>query len=147
MEYEHISEGTPEGMIIVPLDVLLRHMFRPGVITLCGSTRFKKHFREANKELTLHGYIVLSVGSFPSFGKNAQPKEEKYGEEMAEMLDELHKRKIDMSDGIHVLNVHGYVGKSTASEVLYAMAHDKAVTWHNKRKRLNEGQLRKIVEA
>lgn len=30
------------------------------VITLCGSTKFKNEFLQAQKELTLKGYIVLS---------------------------------------------------------------------------------------
>ena len=32
------------------------------VITLCGSTRFKDEFMEAQKRLTLEGNIVISVG-------------------------------------------------------------------------------------
>lgn len=34
------------------------------VITLCGSTRFKDAFMEAQKRLTLEGNIVISVGLF-----------------------------------------------------------------------------------
>jgi hypothetical protein len=32
------------------------------VITLCGSTRFKDEFMEAQKHLTLEGNIIISVG-------------------------------------------------------------------------------------
>ena len=32
------------------------------VITLCGSTKFKDEFIKAQKELTLAGNIVISVG-------------------------------------------------------------------------------------
>lgn len=45
------------------------------------------------------------------------------------MLDELHNRKIDLADEILVLNVGGYVGASTASEVAYAREHGKRVRW------------------
>ena len=38
------------------------------VITLCGSTRFKKQFMEAQKRLTLEGNIVISVGLFGHAG-------------------------------------------------------------------------------
>ena len=38
------------------------------VITLCGSTRFKDEFMEAQKELTLAGNIVISVGLFGHSG-------------------------------------------------------------------------------
>ena len=38
------------------------------VITLCGSTRFKEQFMEAQKRLTLEGNIVISVGLFGHAG-------------------------------------------------------------------------------
>ena len=38
------------------------------VITLCGSTRFKDAFIEAQKRLTLAGNIVISVGLFGHSG-------------------------------------------------------------------------------
>ncbi len=38
------------------------------VITLCGSTRFKNEFMEAQKRLTLEGNIVISVGLFGHSG-------------------------------------------------------------------------------
>ena len=53
------------------------------VITLCGSTRFKDQFLEAQKRLTLEGNIVINVG--------------------------------------------GYIGQSTRSEVEYALSQGKSV--------------------
>lgn len=38
------------------------------VVTLCGSTRFKKEFMEVQKQLTLEGNIVISVGLFGHSG-------------------------------------------------------------------------------
>jgi len=38
------------------------------VITLCGSTRFRDSFYEAQKRLTLDGNIVISVGAFGHSG-------------------------------------------------------------------------------
>ena len=38
------------------------------VVTLCGSTRFKDEFMEAQKRLTLEGNIVISVGLFGHSG-------------------------------------------------------------------------------
>ena len=40
------------------------------VITLCGSTRLKNAFMEAQKRLTLEGNIVISVGLFGHYGDN-----------------------------------------------------------------------------
>lgn len=44
-------------------------------------------------------------------------------------LDELHKRKIDLADEVLVLNVGGYIGDSTKSEVTYAIENGKPVRW------------------
>ena len=92
------------------------------VITLCGSTRFKDAFMEAQKRLTLAGNIVISVGLFGHSGDD-----EVWKEGTKEMLDDMHKRKIDMADEIFVINVGGYIGSSTRSEIEYAMANGKTV--------------------
>ena len=94
------------------------------VITLCGSTRFKDAFMEAQKKLTLEGNIVISVGLFGHSGDD-----EVWTEGTKEMLDDMHKRKIDMADEIFVINVDGYIGESTRSEIEYAMAAGKPVRY------------------
>ena len=94
------------------------------VITLCGSTRFKDAFMEAQKRLTLDGNIVISVGLFGHSGDN-----EVWAEGTKEMLDDMHKRKIDMADEIFVINVGGYIGSSTKSEIEYANTHGKPVRY------------------
>ena len=92
------------------------------VITLCGSTRFKDEFMEAQKRLTLEGNIVISVGMFEHSGDN-----EVWTEGTKEMLDDMHKRKIDMADEIYVINVGGYIGSSTRSEIEYAKKTGKGI--------------------
>ena len=94
------------------------------VITLCGSTRFKDEFMQTQKRLTLEGYIVISVGLFGHSGDD-----EVWTEGTKEMLDDMHKRKIDMADEIFVINVGGYIGSSTKSEIEYALAHNKKVNY------------------
>ena len=101
------------------------------VITLCGSTRFKDAFMEAQKKLTLEGNIVISVGLFGHSGDS------EVWEGMSEdtltktklMLDDMHKRKIDMADEIFVINVGGYIGSSTRSEIEYAHTTGKPVRY------------------
>lgn len=101
------------------------------VITLCGSTRFKDEFLEAQKRLTLEGNIVISVGLFGHSGDNEvwENMEEGTLTRMKEMLDDMHKRKIDMADEIFVINVGGYIGSSTRSEIEYATATGKTVKY------------------
>ena len=94
------------------------------VITLCGSTRFKDEFIKAQKRLTLEGNIVISVGVFGHSGD-----EEGWKEGTKQMLDNMHKRKIDMADAIFVINVGGYIGDSTRSEIEYARKHGKNVMY------------------
>jgi hypothetical protein len=94
------------------------------IITLCGSTRFKEQFLEAQKRLTLEGNIVISVGLFGHSGD-----EEVWAPGTKEMLDNMHKRKIDMADAIYVINVGGYIGASTRSEIEYAKATGKEVLY------------------
>lgn len=94
------------------------------VTTLCGSTKFKEEFMKAQKELTLSGHIVISVGLFGHSGDN-----EVWSEGTKEMLDDMHKRKIDMADEIFVINVGGYIGSSTKSEIEYATKSNKLVRY------------------
>ena len=94
------------------------------VVTLCGSTRFKDDFMRVQKELTLQGCIVISVGLFGHSGDD-----EVWSEGTKEMLDDMHKRKIDMADEIYVVNVDGYIGESTKSEIEYAKQHNKKVNY------------------
>ena len=94
------------------------------VTTLCGSTRFKQEFLDIQKRLTLEGRIVISVGLFGHSGDD-----EVWTEGTKEMLDRMHKKKIDMADGIFVINKGGYIGESTRSEIEYAKEHGKRIEY------------------
>ena len=102
------------------------------VVTLCGSTRFKEQFMDAQKRLTLAGYIVISVGLFGHAGDQEvwDGMDEGTLSKTKEMLDDMHKRKIDMADEIYVINVGGYIGDSIRSEIQYAEEHGKPVRYY-----------------
>ena len=91
------------------------------IITLCGSTKFKDEFLEVQKQLTLQGHIVLSVGLFAHADGIELSREEKV------CLDNLHKEKINMSDAIFVINKGGYIGESTYSEIDWANRMKKQI--------------------
>ena len=99
------------------------------VITLCGSTCFKNKFKEARKRLTLDGNIVINVGLFGHSRDNEVRENMDEGTltKPKEMLDDIHKRKIDMADEIFVNNVGGYIGSGTRLEIEYAVATGKPV--------------------
>ena len=101
------------------------------VVTLCGSTRFKEQFMKAQKDLTLQGYIVISVGLYGHSGDSEvwENMDEGTLTKTKEMLDDMHKRKIDMADEIFVINVGGYIGDSTRSEIKYAQETGKVVKY------------------
>ena len=94
------------------------------VITLCGSTRFKDEFLEAQKRLTLEGNIVISVGLFGHSGDDVV-----WTEGVKDMLDRQHLAKIDLADEIFVINVGGYIGDSTRREIAYAEFKGKTITY------------------
>lgn len=93
------------------------------VITLCGSTRFKDEFDQMNSKLTLEGNIVFSCEVFGHSINREITEDEK------RMLDEIHLKKIDMSDEIFVINKDNYIGESTSKEIAYAKNTGKAVSY------------------
>ncbi len=101
------------------------------IITLCGSTRFKDEFIKVQKDLTLKGNIVISVGLFGHSGDDEvwENMDEGTLTKTKEMLDDMHKRKIDLSDEIFVINVGGYIGESTKSEIEYARRTGKKINY------------------
>lgn len=94
------------------------------VITLCGSTKFRSEFEKIQKRLTLEGNIVISVGLFGHSGDN-----EVWTDGTKEMLDKMHFAKIDLADEIFVINVDGYIGKSTSKEIEYAENNNKSINY------------------
>ena len=91
------------------------------IITLCGSSKFKEDFLREQKKLTLEGNIVLSVAFFDG--------DIILSEEQKEMIGDMHKRKIDLSDEIFVINKDGYIGSNTKSEIDYAIKTNKIIKY------------------
>ncbi len=98
---------------------------KPTIVCLCGSTRFYRQFTEANYRETMAGKIVLSVGFYPHATAEMHGEGIGITSDKKAALDELHKRKIDLADEVLVLNVNGYIGQSTRSEIEYARANGK----------------------
>ncbi len=96
---------------------------RYNIITLCGSIKFKDEFIKLQEKLTLEGNIVFT----PNFFNNI--KKENMDLETKKMLDKMHRQKIDMSDEIYVINPGGYIGESTKSEIEYAKAKGKKISY------------------
>ena len=86
---------------------------------------------ETQKRLTLAGNIVISVGLFGHSGDDEvwDGMDEGTQSKTKAMLDDMHKRKIDMADSIFVINVGGYIGDSTKAEIEYAKEHEKEISY------------------
>lgn len=93
------------------------------IITLCGSSKFKNEFEKVQKDLTLSGNIVISLGLF------THSDGDKIDENTLKMLTDMHFRKIDLADEIFVVNPGGYIGSATASEIEYALKTGKKVNY------------------
>lgn len=97
----------------------------PKIVCLCGSTKFYSTFQEVNLIETMNGNIVLSIGC----DTKSDSMLSVITEEMKHELDELHKRKIDLASEVIILNVNGYIGESTRSEIEYAREHNKIIRY------------------
>ena len=94
------------------------------VITVCGSYKFKKEMNEIAEKMALKGNCMLTPIEL------TKPNKEAYTKEEALMIDKMHKEKIKLSDAILVVNVNGYIGNSTKSEIEFAKSLNKEVLYY-----------------
>ena len=92
------------------------------VITICGSLKFKNEMMKVAEQLSLGGNCVITP---------VYPTEDNYTRtaEQIENLKNAHFKKIDLSDAIYVINVNGYIGKSTKLEIEYAKSNKKEILY------------------
>src|SRR6185312_12520765 len=104
---------------------------QPLIVCLCGSTKLMKTaFVDANRDETLKGNIVVSVG----VDMKDETQEFLIGKSESDkaiiktQLDWLHRRKIDLADFVIVLQTKGEpLGSSTQLEKEYAERKGKHV--------------------
>lgn len=104
---------------------------RPRIVCLCGSSRFVDVMAVAAWEIEKRGAICFSLHLLPDW-YNPAPHHQAEVEGVAEAMDELHLRKIDLADEVLVVDVEGYTGDSTRREISYAREHDTPVRWLSK---------------
>ena len=104
-------------------------MDRPEIVCLCGSSRFVAHMAILAWELEKEGRIILSLHLLPDWyeptgGGDLPADHIAEHEGVADQMDELHLRKIDLADRVLVCDfeVDGvpYIGESTRKEIAYA---------------------------
>lgn len=94
------------------------------IITVCGSYKFKKEMIEIAEKMTLKGNCIITPNDLTKTDKDS------YTEEEIIMIDKMHKEKIKISDAILVVNVNGYIGNSTKSEIEYAKSLNKEILYY-----------------
>lgn len=100
------------------------------VICLCGSTRFTAEMLVKQWELTKQGNVVLSWCALPDWYFKGEDKTHIGDQEgVKQIVDEVHKRKIELADEVFVINIGGYIGNSTRSEINHAIAMGKPVNY------------------
>ena len=94
------------------------------VITICGSFKFVNEMIRFAIQLELKGNIVL----MPIF-----PIEDEIVLNESELitLGEVHKKKIEMADEVFIVDVNGYIGNSTRSEIEFANSIGKQIKYYS----------------
>lgn len=94
-------------------------------VTICGSMRFEKQMQEIALELEAHHQMNVLQCVY-------NPSERPLSEEELSALTAAHYRKIDLSDGIYVVDIGGYVGESVRREIHYAQKQGKVIFFHSR---------------
>lgn len=95
------------------------------VITVCGSLKFKNEIIRTAIKAELAGNVVLTTIIPINDDKDV------YTDEEIAMLGRMHKEKIKLSDAVLIVNVNGYIGNSTESEIEFAKALDKEIIYYS----------------
>ena len=104
---------------------------KPKIVVLCGSSRFCDIMAVAawlieKKE----NAITMGLHLLPDwYCKETVPDHLAEHEGVAEQMDTLHMRKIDLCDEIFVINYDDYIGDSTTNEIAYATKLSKKIRW------------------
>lgn len=129
--YYRFADWLMEAHHECALQLLERAVSRtmsPKIVCLCGSTRFTREMLIKQWEFSKKGYIVLSWSALPDDYYQGEEKAHIGDQEgVKAIVDEGHKRKIDLCDEVFVINVGGYIGESTKSEIEHAHKQGKPV--------------------
>lgn len=95
--------------------------YRRKIITFCGSTKFADLFNKLASDYTLMGYIVLMPHCY---------LENQNRDDLKDLLINIHRDMIAMSDVVLVINPDGYIGESTSEQIKFASALGKEIKYY-----------------
>lgn len=118
-----LIEGTG---IILPYQEVSTYMKK---IALIGSTRFKDVFEKVCADETLKGNVVFNLGFFCTV-EDLDSRCLKF-EDIEQVLVNVCKAKIDLSDEVYVIDVDGYMGQHTIQDLNYAKSLNKPIHYYS----------------
>ncbi len=93
--------------------------------TLCGSMRFEKEMQQTAFKLeTEYGFNILQCVYNPD-NTAISPVQKR-------LLIDSHYKKIELSDGVYIMDIDGYIGEAVKSEIEYAKKNNKEIIYHSK---------------
>lgn len=84
-------------------------------------------------ELNKQGIATFYMPTLPNWYPGAQPHHQAEAEGVAENLDNLWLRLIEIADWVFVMNIGGYIGERTAIEIAYARSLGKQIQYEQLR--------------
>jgi len=108
-------------------DIVVNYL-KADVVVLIGSVRFRTYFEREATKLTKQGYVVLMPQTWEHVGDTSELDHELEEYSIANILEQVHMRKIGMANRVLVINPDGYIGKATANEIEYASTQGKIIT-------------------
>lgn len=92
------------------------------IITVCGSLRYWDEIIRITEKMALQGNCMLSM---------VYPTEHAYTREEKELLRNMHKERIKLSDAILVVDIDNYIGRNTRSEIEFAEYSKKEIIYYS----------------
>lgn len=102
---------------------------RPKIVCICGSSRFVDIAAVKAWEFEKQGWIAIGMHLLPEWYAKGVEHHMAEHENVAEILKELHLRKIDLVDLVYVINKDKYIGEQTTEEVQYARRLGKKIQY------------------
>lgn len=95
------------------------------IITVCGSLKYQNEIMKITEEMALQGNCMLSI-IYPTKADISS-----YTKKEIQLLGQMHKERIKLSDAILVVDIDNYVGNATKSEIEYAKSLNKEIIYYS----------------
>ncbi len=102
----------------------------PKIVVFCGSSKFCDVMAVCAWLVEKHeNAITMGLHLLPYWYTDAEDHLAEH-EGVADQMDELHLRKIDLATEVFVINFDDYIGESTARETKYAKDRGLKIRWY-----------------